>query len=68
MITKLQVASANMACNLQAGLAYLSVGDLRWIVKANMLKYNPVTNQDVDVALKIWRPSASVALLKGKTV
>ena len=31
-----------------------------------MLKDNPVTNQDVNVALKIWGPS--VALLKGKTV
>ena len=54
MFTKRQVASANLACNLQAGLAYPSVDDLRWIVKANLLKDNPVTNQDVDVALKIW--------------
>ena len=66
IVTKRQVASANLACNLQAGLAYLSVDDLRWIVKANMLNDNPVPNQDVDVALKIWGPS--VALLKGKTV
>ncbi len=66
LITKHQVASADLACNLQAGLAYPSVHDLKWIVKANMLKDSPVTSQDVDVALKIWGPS--VALLKGKTV
>ena len=48
--TKRQVASANLAHNLQAGLVYPSVDDLRWIVKANLLKDNPVANQDVDVA------------------
>ena len=66
LFTKRQVASADLARNLQAGLAYPSVPDLKWIVKANMLKDSPVTSQDVDVALKIWGPS--VALLKGKTV
>ena len=66
LFTKRQVASADLAHNLQAGLAYPSVPDLKWIVKANMLKDSPVTSQDVDVALKIWGPS--VALLKGKTV
>ena len=65
MFTKRQIASANQAHNLQAGLAYPSVDDLMWIVKANMLKDTPVTNQDVYVALKIWGPS--MALLKGKT-
>ncbi len=66
LFTKRQVASADLACNLQAGLAYPTVPDLKWIVKANMLKDSPVTSQDVDVALKIW--GLSVALLKGKTV
>ncbi len=66
LFTKHQVASADLVCNLQAGLVYPSVPDLKWIVKANMLKDSPVTSQDVDVALKIW--GASVALLKGKTV
>ena len=66
LFTKRQVASADLARNLQAGLAYPSVKDLKWIVQANMLKDSPVTAQDVDVALKIWGPS--VALLKGKTV
>ncbi len=66
LFTKRQVASAELACNLQAGLAYPSVKDLKQIVQANLLKDSPVTAQDVDVALKIWGPS--VALLKGKTV
>ena len=66
LYTKRQIASANNARDLQAGLAYPSVSDLKWIVKSNMLKDNPVTSQDVDIALKIWGPS--VALLKGKTV
>jgi hypothetical protein len=39
-------------------LAYPSAPDLKWIVKANMLKDSPVTSQDVDIALKIWGPSA----------
>jgi hypothetical protein len=66
LFTKRQVASADLACNLQAGLAYPSIHDLKWIVKANMLKDSPVTSKDVDVALKILGPS--VAFLKGKTV
>jgi hypothetical protein len=59
LFTKHQVASADLACNLQAGLAYASVPDLKWIVKANMLKDSPVASHDVDVALKfgdqVWR-------------
>ncbi len=66
LFTKCQVASVDLACNCQAGLAYPSVKDLKWIVQENMLMDSPVTAQDVDVALKIWGPS--VALLKGKTV
>jgi hypothetical protein len=64
LFTKGQVASADLARNLQAGLAHPSVHDLKWIVKADMLNDSPVTSQDVDVALKIWGPS--VALLKGR--
>jgi hypothetical protein len=66
MFTKRQVAGADLARNLQAGLAYPYVKDLKWIVQANLLKDSPVIAQDVDVALKIWGPN--VALLKGKTV
>ena len=47
-------------------LRFPLVPDWKWIVKSNMLKGNPVTSQDVDMALNNWGPS--VALLKGKTV
>ena len=53
LFTKRQVASADLAHNLQPGLTYPSVKDLKWIVQANILKDSPVTTQDVDVALKI---------------
>ena len=66
MFTKRQIDGGNLARDLQAGLAYPSNGDLKWITQANMLKDSPVGPQDVDVALKIYGPS--VALLKGKTV
>ena len=66
LFTKRQIASANQARDLQAGLGFPSIPDLKWIVQANMLKDSPVVTQDVDVALKIYGPS--VALLKGKTV
>jgi hypothetical protein len=66
MFTKRQIAGGNLARELQAGLAYPSNGDLKWITQANLLKDSPVGPQDVDVALKIYGPP--VALLKGKTV
>jgi hypothetical protein len=66
LFTKRQIAGGNLARDLQAGLAYPSDGDLKWITQANMLKDSPVGPQDVDVALKIYGPS--VASLKGKTV
>jgi len=66
LFTKRQIAGGNLARDLQAGLAYPSDKDLKWITQANMLKDNPVKPQDVDVALRIH--GSSVALLKGKTV
>jgi hypothetical protein len=66
MFTKRQIVNAELACKLQAGMAYPSILDLKWVVQSNQIKDSPVTAQDVKVALKIWGPS--VALLKGKTV
>jgi hypothetical protein len=66
MFTKHQIVNAELACKLQAGMAYPSIPDLKWVVQSNHIKDCPVTAQDVNVALKIWGPS--VALLKGKTV
>ena len=66
MITKRQIVNADLARNLQAGMAYLSIKDFKWVVQSNQLKDCPVSVEGVNVALKIWGPS--VALLKGKTV
>jgi len=49
LFTKRQIAGGNLARDLQAGLAYPSDRDLKWITQANMLKDNPVKPQDVDV-------------------
>jgi hypothetical protein len=66
MFTKRQIVNAELARKLQAGMAYPSISDLKWVVQSNQIKDCPVTAQDVNVVLKIWGPS--VALLKGKTV
>jgi hypothetical protein len=66
MFTKHQIVNVELACKLQAGTAYPSIMDSKWVVQSNQIKDCPVTAQDVNVALKIWGPS--VALLKGKTV
>ncbi len=66
MFTKLQIVNAELACKLQAGMAYPSIPDLKWVVQSNQIMDCPVTAQDVNVALKIWGPS--VALLKDITV
>ncbi len=66
MFTKRKIVNAELARKLQAGMAYPSILDLKWVVQSNQIKNCPVTAQDVNVALKIWGPS--VALLKGKTV
>ena len=66
LFTKRQIASAQQARDLQAGLGFPSIPDLKWIIKANMLKDCPVVSQDVDVSLQIW--GKQVPMLKGKTV
>ena len=66
LFTRRQIAGGNLARDLQAGLAYPSDKDLKWITQANMLKDSPVRPQDVDLALRIHGPS--VASLKEKTV
>jgi hypothetical protein len=66
IFTKCQIVNAELARKLQAGMAYPSIPDLKWVVQSNQIKDFPVTAQDVNIALKIWGPSG--ALLKGKTV
>jgi hypothetical protein len=66
MFTKHQIVNAELARKLQAGMVYPSIPDLKWVVQSNQIKDCPVTAQDINVVLKIWR--TSVALLKGKSV
>lgn len=55
--TKRQVAAAELAHNLHAGLAYPSTTDYKWILKSNQIQECPVTYEDAGVAEKIWGPS-----------
>ncbi len=54
MFTKRQIIHAELACTLQAGMAYPSILDLKWVVQSNHIKDCPATAQDVSVALKVW--------------
>jgi hypothetical protein len=65
-ITKRQIHGADLACNLQAGLAFLSNQDMKWAIQSNLIKDCPVTVMDVGTAIKVWGPS--ISMLKGKTV
>ncbi len=60
MFTKCQIVDAELACKLQAGMAYPFILDLKWVVQSNQIKDCPVTAQDVNVALNIWGPSGNV--------
>ncbi len=57
---------ANLARNLQAGLALPSNADMKWAIQSNSIKDCPVTVKDMGMAIKVWGPS--IAMLKGKTV
>ncbi len=64
--TKRQILGANLARNLQAGLAFPSNQDMKWAIQSNLIKDCPVTIKDMGTAIKVWGPS--IAMLKGKTV
>jgi hypothetical protein len=66
LFTKRQIHGANLACNLQAGLAFLSNADMKWAIQLNLIKDCPVTVKDMGMAIKVWGPS--IAMLKGKMV
>jgi hypothetical protein len=66
LFTKRQIHGANLARNLQAGLAFLSNADVKWAIQSNLIKDCPVTVKDMGTAIKVW--SLSIAMLKGKTV
>jgi hypothetical protein len=66
LFTKRQIHSANLARNLQAGLAFPSNADMKQAIQSNLIKDCPVTVKDMGMAIKVWGPS--IAMLKGKTV
>jgi hypothetical protein len=66
LFTKRQIHGANLACNLQAGLAFPSNPDMKWAIQSNLIKDCPVTIKDMGMAIKVWGPN--IAMLKGKTV
>jgi hypothetical protein len=66
LFTKRQIHSANLVCNLQAGLVFPSNADIKWAIQSNLIKDCPVTVKDMRTAIKVWDPS--IAMLKGKTV
>jgi hypothetical protein len=67
LFTKRQIHGANLARNLQAGLAFLSnVAGMKWAIQSNLIKDCPVTVKDMGMVIKVWGPSN--AMLKGKTV
>ena len=63
---KRQIHGANLACNLQASLEFLSNQDMKWEIQSNSIKDCPVTVKDLGTAIKVWGPS--IAMLKCKTV
>jgi hypothetical protein len=64
--TKRQIHGANLARNLQAGLAFPSKPDMKWAIQLNLIKDCPVTIKDMGTAIKVWGPN--IAMLKGNTV
>jgi hypothetical protein len=66
LFTKRQIHGANLARNLQAGLAFPSNADMKWAIQSNLIKDFLVTVKDMGMAIKVWGPS--IAMLRGKTV
>jgi hypothetical protein len=60
-----QLKRADAARNLLHTLAYPTVRDMKTVLKMNSIKNCPVTEQDVDLAVKIY--GNDLASLKGKT-
>ena len=63
--SKRQIAAAEKARTLMAGLAFPSDHDYKWILRSNQVQECPVTTDDANVADKIW--GTSIPSLKGKT-
>ena len=57
LFTKRQIHSANLACNLQASLAFLSNQVMKWAIQSNLIKDCPVTVNNAGTAIKVWGPA-----------
>ncbi len=66
LFTKRQIHGANLVRNLQAGLAFPSNADMKWVIQSNLIKDCPDTVKDMGTGIKVWGPS--IAMLKRKTV
>ena len=64
--TKRQVECAKMARKLMESLAFPPMQDLVAIIKANLLKDNPVTEEYLRLAEEIY--GKEMAAIKGRTV
>jgi hypothetical protein len=53
LFTKRQIHGANLACNLQAGLAFPSNADMKWAIQSNLIKDCPVTVKDMGVSMYV---------------
>jgi hypothetical protein len=62
--TNRQFEQAKRACKLLYSLGYPSINEMKTIIQMNVIKNNPVTTEDVNIAKKIFGPD--VASLKGK--
>jgi hypothetical protein len=63
--SKQQIKAAEVTRSLYRTLDCLSMKDFKWIIQSHQIKDNPVTVQDVEVAISIW--GKNISALKGKT-
>ena len=60
-----QKEKAKQACKLYHALGTPTIGDLKAMIRMNLIKNNNVTTEDVHLATKVYGPDAGA--IKGKT-
>eukprot|EP00977_Amphora_coffeiformis_P023448 scaffold13397_cov183-Amphora_coffeaeformis.AAC.7 len=65
-LTPQQLKRADQALSLLKSLAYPTIEDLKTILKSNMIKDNPVTEDDLRLAITAYGDHLDGAALKGK--
>jgi hypothetical protein len=63
--SKRQIKDAEVPRTLYRTLDRLSMKDFKWIIRSHQIKDNPVTVQDIEVAISIW--GKNISALKGET-